>query len=183
MPRDKTELILNNQYLAQFVVDEVFSRLRPDEKAMYYDDCLGVALENLCIAAETYDDEKSSFPHWAFICIKRALWKYILKEQLHGLTGIKNIGDLEGSIINASNPDKIVSDQLFRPVVEDPVQTVMKKELCDKIKSVASEVEYQIAELLAEGYDYETIGKILYRDPVAIRRRMADLRKKVTDIA
>ena len=184
MPLDTNDLIIENQYLALFVVDEVLSRFRPDKRDMYYDDCVGVAMESLCIAAKTYDPQKSEFSHWAFFCIKRALWRFILKEQLHGVTGVSNVCKMDATITGATQMCEIATtNRTFRTSPDDPLDTIIKKELCEQIKEVASETELQIAELLADGYDYNAIGKMLYRDPVAVRRRIGYLRKKAANIA
>lgn len=184
MPLDSiNDLIINNQYLAQFIVDEVFESLYPEEKVMYYEDCMGVAMEALCIAAHAYNPERASFQHWALLCMKRAVWKYILKEQLRGITGVRNVRQLNG-VFGVSNADDMAEvGTAFVSDENNPEEAIEKKDVCEQIRKIATETELQILNLMADGYDYDTIGEILYRDPASIRSRITNLRKKIADIA
>lgn len=171
------ELIINNQKIAFFTVEEILEK--NPFRNQYYDDCIGVANEALCLAAHSYNPEYAAFSHWAYTCIKRALMKYLLKERRRGLTKTKkgsmpNVVYLEDSHYDLRYPETAASCSA--------VELIEAKDDLDRIRDVATDAEMRVAELVADGYSYESIGRILFREPGAAKTAMCALRKKARKV-
>lgn len=169
------ELIISNQKIAFFTVEEILEK--NPFRNQYYDDCIGVANEALCLAAHSYNPEYAAFSHWAYTCIKRALMKYLLKERRRGLTkigGIPNVVYLDDSYYDLQYSETTVGCAA--------VELIEAKDDLDRIRDIATDAEMRVAELVAEGYSYESIGRILFREPGAAKTAMCALRKKAKKV-
>lgn len=171
----KEQLIVNNMPLAYYVVNKLFENA---PRGALYDDCIGVALEHLCIAAGSYDADKgTTFASWAYRHIRFAVRRHLREDRLHGLTGIgSNMPTAamprvfhNAYVVNEEQPD--ATD----PTAERVETRMQLEELKDKLRPH----EFTLAQMVGGGASYEALSYRFGKSAASLKMDMLRLRSKL----
>ena len=144
------------------------------------DDLMQEGRIGLFNAIMNYDaDKDSSFKTFANLCIERQLINAVKNSNRQKHMPLNNYVSLNGSDDNSSNES---IDTVLNNSVEDPLDTITKKEYMNEINDTLdknlSDFEKDVLDLLLKGYKYEEIAKKLDSNSKAIDNAIQRIRKK-----
>ena len=144
------------------------------------DDLMQEGRIGLFNAIMNYDaDKDSSFKTFANLCIERQLINAVKNSNRQKHMPLNNYVSLNGSDDNSSNES---IDTVLNNSVEDPLDTITKKEYMNEINDTLdknlSDFEKNVLDLLLKGYKYEEIAKKLDSNSKAIDNAIQRIRKK-----
>lgn len=144
------------------------------------DDLMQEGRIGLFNAIMNYDaDKNSSFKTFANLCIERQLINAVKNSNRQKHMPLNNYVSLNGSDDNSSNES---IDTVLNNSVEDPLDTITKKEYINEINDTLdknlSDFEKDVLDLLLKGYKYEEIAKKLDSNSKAIDNAIQRIRKK-----
>ena len=144
------------------------------------DDLMQEGRIGLFKAIMNYDaDKDSSFKTFANLCIERQLINAVKNSNRQKHMPLNNYVSLNGSDDNSSNES---IDTVLNNSVEDPLDTITKKEYMNEINDTLdknlSDFEKNVLDLLLKGYKYEEIAKKLDSNSKAIDNAIQRIRKK-----
>ncbi len=144
------------------------------------DDLMQEGRIGLFNAIMNYDaDKDSSFKTFANLCIERQLINAVKNSNRQKHMPLNNYVSLNGSDDNSSSES---IDTVLNNSVEDPLDTITKKEYINEINDTLdknlSDFEKDVLDLLLKGYKYEEIAKKLDSNSKAIDNAIQRIRKK-----
>ena len=144
------------------------------------DDLMQEGRIGLFKAIMNYDAEKdASFNTFANLCIERQLINAVKNSNRQKHMPLNNYVSLNGSDDNSSNES---IDTVLNNSVEDPLDTITKKEYINEINDTLdknlSDFEKDVLDLLLKGYKYDEIAKKLDSNSKAIDNAIQRIRKK-----
>ena len=144
------------------------------------DDLMQEGRIGLFKAIMNYNAEKdASFNTFANLCIERQLINAVKNSNRQKHMPLNNYVSLNGSDDNSSNES---IDTVLNNSVEDPLDTITKKEYMNEINDTLdknlSDFEKDVLDLLLKGYKYEEIAKKLDSNSKAIDNAIQRIRKK-----
>lgn len=144
------------------------------------DDLMQEGRIGLFNAIMNYDaDKDSSFKTFANLCIERQLINAVKNSNRQKHMPLNNYVSLNGSDDNSSSES---IDTVLNNSVEDPLDTITKKEYINEINDTLdknlSDFEKDVLDLLLKGYKYDEIAKKLDSNSKAIDNAIQRIRKK-----
>ena len=150
------------------------------------EDILQEGMIGLFKAIQSFNEEKqNSFKSFANICIERQLITAIKSSNRQKHMPLNTYLSLNTSAYDNSEDDSVeLIDTLNSKTVEDPLETIMKKEYYseveDAINKNLSKFEKQVLERYLKGESYVNIAKSLDSPVKSVDNAIQRIRKKAT---
>lgn len=150
------------------------------------EDIIQEGLIGLFKAIKTFDPEKNnSFKTFANMCIERQLITAIKSSNRQKHIPLNSYLSLNTSAYEGNNENGVeLIDTFDNKTVEDPLETVMKKEYFEQIENSIqkslSTFEKQVLDGYMKGYSYVTIAKKLDSPVKSVDNAIQRIRKKAT---
>ncbi len=150
------------------------------------DDIIQEGLIGLFKAIKTYNEEKNnSFKSFANMCIERQLITAVKSSTRQKHKPLNSYLSLNASAYDNEDENGMeLINTLDNKMVEDPLETIMKKEYYEQIENSIqkslSTFEKQVLDGYMKGYSYVTIAKKLDSPVKSIDNAIQRIRKKAT---
>lgn len=171
----KEQLIVDNMPLAYYVVNKLFENA---PRGALYDDCIGVALEHLCIAAGSYDADKgTTFASWAYRHIHFAVRRQLREDRLHGLTGVG--GNMPATAMPRVFQNAYAVNEKQIDAADPTAERVETRMQLETLKKKLRPHEFALAQMLGGGVSYEILSYWFGKSADSLRKDMSRLRSKL----
>lgn len=153
------------------------------KKKLEVDEVYDILALGLCRAALTYDEEKSSFSTWAFMCMSSDLNAYFNRQKMHkrklpeGVTKVY----LDQPIKNADNPVQSNEATIGEFTV---APSVLMTEVCEgkiiaeQLLNLLEESEQEIVKHKLNGLSDQEVGNIMGCGSANINYHIQKIRRK-----
>lgn len=132
------------------------------------------------------EEEKASFPTFASICIERRLHTILRNAGSIKNKTIYDSYSLEYEYSNEDDDSITLKDVIVDNNVVDPLDNISdseyQNELETKIKKTLSDSEYEVYQLLIDGYNYDEMAKKLDKDYKYVDNAIQRIRRKIKKI-
>ncbi|MGI6279704.1 MAG: sigma-70 family RNA polymerase sigma factor [Acutalibacteraceae bacterium] len=136
--------------------------------AEWREDAVQEATFALYSAIKGYNREKSSFPTFADLCIKRSVIAYLKAQNRKKVIPSQLVSPIDEVVLaDCNSPEKIFFDRNDYEV------------LTDTIKLELSSLEYKVLQLYLSGYKYAAIAGILDISEKSVSNALLRIRKKL----
>ena len=143
------------------------------------EDLLQEGILGLLKAIKFYDETKSSFSSFAFLCIRREMISAIRKANTQKNSVLNEALTTSSMIEDSSNVDNYISSE------NNPEEAYLLKEEIKEFKNFSdknfSKFEKEVLKYLIRGYSYREIAKILSKNLKSIDNTIQRIRKKSED--
>ena len=143
------------------------------------EDLLQEGILGLLKAIKFYDETKSSFSSFAFLCIRREMISAIRKANTQKNSVLNEALTTSSMIEDSSDIDNYISSE------NNPEEAYLLKEEIKEFKSFSdknfSKLEKEVLKYLIRGYSYREIAKILSKNLKSIDNTIQRIRKKSED--
>ena len=149
------------------------------------EDIIQEGLIGLYKAIKSYDTEKqNSFKSFANLCVERQLITAIKTSNRQKHMPLNSYLSLNMSAYDDDNDDTSIYDVFDANVIEDPLDTITKKEYYENVESVIekslSPFEKQVLAELVNGNSYTVIAKKLDSPVKSVDNAIQRIRKKTS---
>ncbi len=143
------------------------------------EDLLQEGILGLLKAIKFYDETKSSFSSFAFLCIRREMISAIRKANTQKNSVLNEALTTSSMIEDGSDVDNYISSE------NNPEEAYLLKEEIKEFKNFSdknfSKFEKEVLKYLIRGYSYREIAKILSKNLKSIDNTIQRIRKKSED--
>ena len=143
------------------------------------EDLLQEGILGLLKAIKFYDETKSSFSSFAFLCIRREMISAIRKANTQKNSILNEALTTSSMIEDSSDIDNYISSE------NNPEEAYLLKEEIKEFKNFSdknfSKFEKEVLKYLIRGYSYREIAKILSKNLKSIDNTIQRIRKKSED--
>ena len=143
------------------------------------EDLLQEGILGLLKAIKFYDETKSSFSSFAFLCIRREMISAIRKANTQKNSILNEALTTSSMIEDGSDVDNYISSE------NNPEEAYLLKEEIKEFKNFSdknfSKLEKEVLKYLIRGYSYREIAKILSKNLKSIDNTIQRIRKKSED--
>lgn len=143
------------------------------------EDLLQEGILGLLKAIKFYDETKSSFSSFAFLCIRREMISAIRKANTQKNSVLNEALTTSSMIEDSSDLDNYISSE------NNPEEAYLLKEEIKEFKNFSdknfSKLEKEVLKYLIRGYSYREIAKILSKNLKSIDNTIQRIRKKSED--
>ena len=143
------------------------------------EDLLQEGILGLLKAIKFYDETKSSFSSFAFLCIRREMISAIRKANTQKNSILNEALTTSSMIEDSSDIDNYISSE------NNPEEAYLLKEEIKEFKNFSdknfSKLEKEVLKYLIRGYSYREIAKILSKNLKSIDNTIQRIRKKSED--
>ena len=143
------------------------------------EDLLQEGILGLLKARKFYDETKSSFSSFAFLCIRREMISAIRKANTQKNSVLNEALTTSSMIEDSSDVDNYISSE------NNPEEAYLLKEEIKEFKNFSdknfSKFEKEVLKYLIRGYSYREIAKILSKNLKSIDNTIQRIRKKSED--
>lgn len=143
------------------------------------EDLLQEGILGLLKAIKFYDETKSSFSSFAFLCIRREMISAIRKANTQKNSVLNEALTTSSMIEDSSDVDNYISSE------NNPEEAYLLKEEIKEFKNFSdknfSKFEKEVLKYLIRGYSYREIAKILSKNLKSIDNTIQRIRKKSED--
>ncbi len=143
------------------------------------EDLLQEGILGLLKAIKFYDETKSSFSSFAFLCIRREMISAIRKANTQKNSVLNEALTTSSMIEDSSDIDNYISSE------NNPEEAYLLKEEIKEFKNFSdknfSKLEKEVLKYLIRGYSYREIAKILSKNLKSIDNTIQRIRKKSED--
>ena len=143
------------------------------------EDLLQEGILGLLKAIKFYDETKSSFSSFAFLCIRREMISAIRKANTQKNSVLNEAWTTSSMIEDSSDVDNYISSE------NNPEEAYLLKEEIKEFKNFSdknfSKFEKEVLKYLIRGYSYREIAKILSKNLKSIDNTIQRIRKKSED--
>lgn len=143
------------------------------------EDLLQEGILGLLKAIKFYDETKSSFSSFAFLCIRREMISAIRKANTQKNSVLNEALTTSSMIEDSSDLDNYISSE------NNPEEAYLLKEEIKEFKNFSdknfSKFEKEVLKYLIRGYSYREIAKILSKNLKSIDNTIQRIRKKSED--
>ena len=143
------------------------------------EDLLQEGILGLLKAIKFYDETKSSFSSFAFLCIRREMISAIRKANTQKNSVLNEALTTSSMIEDSSDVDNYISSE------NNPEEAYLLKEEIKEFKNFSdknfSKLEKEVLKYLIRGYSYREIAKILSKNLKSIDNTIQRIRKKSED--
>ena len=143
------------------------------------EDLLQEGILGLLKAIKFYDETKSSFSSFAFLCIRREMISAIRKANTQKNSVLNEALATSSMIEDSSDVDNYISSE------NNPEEAYLLKEEIKEFKNFSdknfSKFEKEVLKYLIRGYSYREISKILSKNLKSIDNTIQRIRKKSED--
>ena len=143
------------------------------------EDLLQEGILGLLKAIKFYDETKSSFSSFAFLCIRREMISAIRKANTQKNSVLNEALTTSSMIEDGSDVDNYISSE------NNPEEAYLLKEGIKEFKNFSdknfSKFEKEVLKYLIRGYSYREIAKILSKNLKSIDNTIQRIRKKSED--
>ena len=143
------------------------------------EDLLQEGILGLLKAIKFYDETKSSFSSFAFLCIRREMISAIRKANTQKNSVLNEALATSSMIEDSSDVDNYISSE------NNPEEAYLLKEEIKEFKNFSdknfSKFEKEVLKYLIRGYSYREIAKILSKNLKSIDNTIQRIRKKSED--
>ena len=143
------------------------------------EDLLQEGILGLLKAIKFYDETKSSFSSFAFLCIRREMISAIRKANTQKNSVLNEALTTSSMIEDSSDVDNYISSE------NNPEEAYLLKEEIEEFKKFSennfSKFEKEVLTYLIRGYSYREIAKILSKNLKSIDNTIQRIRKKSED--
>ena len=143
------------------------------------EDLLQEGILGLLKAIKFYDETKSSFSSFAFLCIRREMISAIRKANTQKNSVLNEALTTSSMIEDSSDIDNYISSE------HNPEEAYLLKEEIKEFKNFSdknfSKLEKEVLKYLIRGYSYREIAKILSKNLKSIDNTIQRIRKKSED--
>ena len=143
------------------------------------EDLLQEGILGLLKAIKFYDETKSSFSSFAFLCIRREMISAIRKANTQKNSALNEALATSSMIEDSSDVDNYIS------LENNPEEAYLLKEEIKEFKNFSnknfSKFEKEVLKYLIRGYSYREIAKILSKNLKSIDNTIQRIRKKSED--
>ena len=143
------------------------------------EDLLQEGILGLLKAIKFYDETKSSFSSFAFLCIRREMISAIRKANTQKNSILNEALTTSSMIEDGSDVDNYISSE------NNPEEAYLLKEEIKEFKNFSdknfSKFEKEVLKYLIRGYSYREIAKILSKNLKSIDNTIQRIRKKSED--
>ena len=143
------------------------------------EDLLQEGILGLLKAIKFYDETKSSFSSFAFLCIRREMISAIRKANTQKNSVLNEALITSSMIEDGSDVDNYISSE------NNPEEAYLLKEEIKEFKNFSdknfSKFEKEVLKYLIRGYSYREIAKILSKNLKSIDNTIQRIRKKSED--
>lgn len=143
------------------------------------EDLLQEGILGLLKAIKFYDETKSSFSSFAFLCIRREMISAIRKANTQKNSFLNEALTTSSMIEDGSDVDNYISSE------NNPEEAYLLKEEIKEFKNFSdknfSKFEKEVLKYLIRGYSYREIAKILSKNLKSIDNTIQRIRKKSED--
>ena len=164
---------------------EEYSKILSFNAQKYYligaeqEDLLQEGILGLLKAIKFYDETKSSFTSFAFLCIRREMISAIRKANTQKNSVLNEALITSSMIEDGSDVDNYISSE------NNPEEAYLLKEEIKEFKNFSdknfSKFEKEVLKYLIRGYSYREIAKILSKNLKSIDNTIQRIRKKSED--
>lgn len=143
------------------------------------EDLLQEGILGLLKAIKFYDETKSSFSSFAFLCIRREMISAIRKANTQKNSVLNEALTTSSMMEDSSDVDNYISSE------NNPEEAYLLKEEIKEFKNFSdknfSKFEKEVLKYLIRGYSYREIAKILSKNLKSIDNTIQRIRKKSED--